>query len=683
MVGSLRSATRLLLVGGVLTLPFCWWPFGSLAQETQSGRMVDAKLHHLGDDPAPEWTESTKDPEPSPLVIAFEATANATEWVLEVAGRDVDCDVWIELNGARLGRLKRVKPLIEQQLIVPAGAVASGRNELRALPADAKDDLLVGRFRLVEKSLREVLSLGRLEVIVHDAGDGLPLPARLTFVDARGALVELYYADERSTAVRPGIAYTRDGRAALELPAGRVTVWASRGMEWSAAHADFDVIAGGAGQVKLEIAREVDTTGWIACDTHIHTLTHSGHGDASMEERMLTLAGEGVEMPVATDHNHQIDYRPTQETMQVTRWFTPVVGNEVTTDNGHMNAFPMPPGKDVPDSKVSDWAKLVEGIRAKGAQVVILNHPRWPENGRDPLTKFGFDDQSGARREPQRFTFDCIEVVNADGPTSPPETALQCWYALLNRGERFTAIGSSDSHHVGVIVGQGRTYVPSATDDPTQIDVDAACRAFKQGRVSVSYGLFATIDVDGHTMGDTLHPDSDEVEAIVRVRHPSWITADRLELIVDGGVAATVALEPQPGDSPTDLVRRVRVRLPDHDSWLVAVASGPPIKAPFWAMQLPRALAITNPLFLDRDAAAGWSSPRATAAERLGDTRDFDAVVRVRANLPSLDDGAAIQLIELACEAAAVEAKTALATLVAASGRPRLVSWASARLASP
>ena len=56
--------------------------------------------------------------------------------------------------------------------------------------------------------------------------------------------------------------------------------------------------------VPLAIRREVATPGLVACDTHVHTLTNSGHGDATIAERVVTLAGEGIELPIATDHNY-------------------------------------------------------------------------------------------------------------------------------------------------------------------------------------------------------------------------------------------------------------------------------------------------------------------------------------------------------------------------------------------
>jgi hypothetical protein len=232
---------------------------------------------------------------------------------------------------------------------------------------------------------------------------------------------------------------------------------------------------------------------------------------------------------------------------------------------------------------------------------VILNHPRWPEDGKDPLTKFGFDEQTGKNAAGQEFTFDCIEVVNSDAPTSPPRMVLPAWYALLEAGQRFTAIGSSDSHTVGVIVGQGRTYVPSASDDPAKIDVDAACRQFLAGRVSVSLGMFATITVDGKGMGERVTSKNGSVEAVVTVRHPSWVTPRTLEFVVNGSVAATVRLDDAaPGDRPTEKLRRVTLALPRADNWIVALAEGDRVTAPFWELSLPSALALTNPVFVTR-----------------------------------------------------------------------------------
>jgi hypothetical protein len=666
-----------------------------------SGRLLDGALHHLGDEAVPRWSDALAAPEPSPLRVAFDSNANAVEWVLEYAQRDVSDEWSVAIDGKVLGTLPRSEDVLKTfRFTVPAGTLIDGKNELTVTPVKTPpgqkpgDDILVGRFRLFEKPLRELFSLGRVVVRVTDAAGGAPLPARVTVTNGDGQKVEIFYAEARTTAVRPGVAYTSDGAVSLEVPAGRCVVSATRGMEWSLAQATVEVKAGGSQEVALSLSREVDTTGWIAADTHLHTLTYSGHGDASVEERVVTIAGEGIELAVATDHNHNTEYAPAQRALQLTKYFTPVVGNEVTTDNGHMNAFPLDPAAPVPEYHETDWAKLVANIRGCGAQVVILNHPRWPEKGRDPLTRFGFDLATGGNRAGQRFNFDCLELVNSDAPTQPTRVVLPVWYALLNRGERFPGVGASDSHHVGVIAGQGRTYVPSATDDPAKIDVAAAIRAFKEGRVSVSHGLFATIEVDGRAhMGDLLRVGADasapadgaagrSVLAEVTVRHPSWVKPAQLELVVDGAVAATADLAaPQPDDAPTVLRRRVRVPLPAHDAWLVAVAWGEGVKLPCWATELAETCAITNPVWLDGDGDGRCDSPRALAQARVAAAHgDFAALA---ASVRASDDAVALQLLDLLREAGADGA--ALSRVAAGGGvpRPALAEWVAQSLAAP
>src|SRR5262249_36167200 len=157
----------------------------------------------------------------------------------------------------------------------------------------------------------------------------------LTIVDDHGLLAPPYHAESPRTAVRPGVVYTLGDATRIELEPGRYRVYATRGMEWGMDSAAVEVFPGQSKSVALSLAREVDTRGFIAADTHLHTLTFSGHGDSSVAERLVTLAGEGVEFAVATDHNHNTDYRPLQREMALSEYFYSVTGNEVTTQVGH------------------------------------------------------------------------------------------------------------------------------------------------------------------------------------------------------------------------------------------------------------------------------------------------------------------------------------------------------------
>jgi hypothetical protein len=69
--------------------------------------------------------------------------------------------------------------------------------------------------------------------------------------------------------------------------------------------------------------------------------------------------------------------------------------------------------------------------------------------------------------------------------------------------------------------------------------------------------------------------------------------------------AGRTPLDPTPAgatdqDGPNRRLRRVKLALPRPDSWIVALVRGERVTAPFWAMSLPQAMAITNPVFVTR-----------------------------------------------------------------------------------
>ena len=309
-------------------------------------QVLDAKVYHLGNDPTPDWPEAAADPDGVRIDFDFVPLRSEGEQLLLVQQRHVN-DPWhIEINGQRVAMLERGDALGERYYVLADGVLRAGKNSFSVVGDVTTDDITVGNFRLDPRSLREVYGLREVTVSVTDEADGTPLPARVTFTDPEGNLVQVYYAESLYTAVREGVVYTSKGSVRVELPEGSYRVFATRGAEWGLGQASLEVGPEGAA-AQLELAREVDTTGFVSCDTHIHTLTFSGHGDASTEERMVTLAGEGVELAISTDHNHNTDYRPYQERAGLNDLFTSVVGNEVTTKIGHFNSFPLEISKGV------------------------------------------------------------------------------------------------------------------------------------------------------------------------------------------------------------------------------------------------------------------------------------------------------------------------------------------------
>ena len=68
---------------------------------------------------------------------------------------------------------------------------------------------------------------------------------------------------------------------------------------------------------------------------------------------------------------------PIARKLQLRQYFTPVIGNEVTTSVGHFNVFPVRGGARIPDHRSSDWKTIFAEIyQTPDVKVVILNHAR-------------------------------------------------------------------------------------------------------------------------------------------------------------------------------------------------------------------------------------------------------------------------------------------------------------------
>lgn len=587
-------------------------------------------MYHLGTEGFPEWQEFVgKKPHGRSLLIQFPARRNSGEQTLILRQRDVKHGWQVQLNGRRLGNLVAQETALVHALAIPAGALLDGTNSLAIVPPTAVDDILVGDFHLFPTSLGDTLAQATLELRATAPDAPGALPCRFTIMDAMGALAAMRPGTTNQTefTTRPGVIYTRDGTARVGLLPGQYTVFASRGFEYSVATQTVTVASAETKTVALSIRRTVPTHGWVAADTHIHTLTRSKHGDATEEERMLTIAGEGIELAVATDHNHHADYTEAAQRTRTSDRFTAVIGNEVTTKAGHFNAFPIQAGSPVADFSVTNWSDLLPGIRATpGVQVVTLNHPRDLHSGFVPLGPMNFNPVSGAALRGQDFSFDGLEVITSAAMQSDIMLLFHDWFALLNYGLRPTALASSDTHDVSrFILGQGRTYVKCADTNVAALNVAEACRSLREGRALVSFGLLTDLLVnERYGVGDLAVRGRRGIAAVVTVLGPAWVQADRVELFANGRKVAEQWIAP----THESLKARVTFRLPPqpHDVHLVAIASGPGVTAPFWETPrpyqpssktfTPRVLGAMNPVWVDVDG-DGSFTPARRYAERL------------------------------------------------------------------
>jgi hypothetical protein len=634
--------------------------------------VLTGRLHHLRSGTAREWSEFPAGAEGPALALAFRTSAGAGERTLRLRHRDVKQGWRLRINGHDLGRLPPDEADTITYWAIPAGVLRDGDNELR-VEADgtAADDVLIGEAAVLDRPRADVLSEAAVEVAVTELPGGAAIPSRITVTTGQGALVSLGNASDAAHAVRPGVVYTRDGTARVNLPAGRYVIHASRGFEYGVARTTVDLAPGATVARRLTIRREVDTAGWAAMDTHVHTATYAKHGDAAIDERMLTIAGEGIELPVSTEHNIRVPFEDRARAAGVGTHFTPVTGSEVTTPAlGHFNVFPLPPAGAPIDHRASGWPALRRAIdaaadTAAGAPVVVLNHGRDVHGGFRPLGASRHLGVAGEDLEGWTLPATAMEIVNSGAVLSDGLALPADWMGLLNRGLRLTPVGSSDSHDVSrYIVGQGRTYVRCDDRRPDRIDVTAAVDSVRAGRVMVSYGLLAGIDVAGRGPGELVAATGSELAVRIRVQGPGWTRADRVALYANGVRVREQAIAGTAAGLKWDGTWRVPA--PPHDVHLVAVATGPGIRAPFWPTAkpyqptspdfTPYVLGVSGAVFVDADRSGRFDSALAYAQQLVTAATDRELADRLARH----DAAVATQVASLlrAADPATFEART-------------------------
>jgi hypothetical protein len=581
---------------------------------------ITDRMHHLRAGAQREWAQFPEQAEGPELVRAFRAKPNHAEHALRLRHRDLKQSWRVVLNGNEIARL----PLDEADMItywvVPAGTLRDGTNELRIHCTGCQsDDVSVGQVTLIDRPMAQVLSDATVDVSVHETPSGRAIPSRITVVDTNGTLVSLGNVSGPQQAVRPGVVYSRDGAVRLKLPTGRYVIYAGRGFEYSVASVEVDLAQGSRVSRRLTIHRDVDTAGWAAMDTHVHTGTFARHGDAAIDERMLTIAGEGIELPVSSEHNMRVDFDPRARADGVREYVTPVTGTEVTTPSiGHFNVFPIPREGGAIDQQAPDWAQLRAAIGSAAAEpVIVLNHGRDNHGGFRPLGRQRHISIAGEDLEGWSLPANAMEVVNSGAVMTDALALPRDWMGMLNRGLILTPVGSSDSHDVSrYIIGQGRTYVHCDDRDPGGIDLTRAMESVRRGRVLVSYGLLAEMTVAGKGPGELVGP-KDELDVRIRVKGPGWTRAQRVVLYVNGEKVREEEIQIGT-NAGLKWEGTWRLPKPDHDVHLVAIVSGPGIAAPYWPTAkpyqptsiefTPYVLGLSGAVFVDADGSGKFES---------------------------------------------------------------------------
>lgn len=270
-----------------------------------------------------------------------------------------------------------------------------------------------GKDLLIEPVLQ---APARVEIQILDEA-GAPIPGRVTVVGThampdgtpdspRQFLFELRAGEHwRVTDMVPDRAEDEDTRKFIEhveyadasgmatfmlrpspenLP---YTIYLSRGPEYDPLILE-DVIARPGESIRLtgRIKRTMDTTGYLSGDFHLHA---RGSIDSGLDynDRVISLAAEGLEIAVSSDHNYVSDYRPYIQGNALDRFINSVIGLELTTfEAGHFNGFPLDYDVELANRGSFEWQQQAPGLifeemRQRGSlgpddTIIQVNHPR-------------------------------------------------------------------------------------------------------------------------------------------------------------------------------------------------------------------------------------------------------------------------------------------------------------------
>jgi hypothetical protein len=288
--------------------------------------------------------------------------------------------------------------------------------------------------------------------------------------------------------------------------------------------------------------------GWYRGDLHLH----SGHSDGncaskSGEKRVpcplfLTLnaaADRGLDFVAVTEHNTHSHVRELTALQPYFDRTLLIPGMELTTFQGHANAFNLREPVDfrVSSGEVPSWNHLLQQVKAKGA-LVSINHPRLPPG--EECMGGGWSPQPAA----DLSLVQAVEVVNGND-VEGPMAGIPFWHEQLNEGFRLTAIGGSDTHDATSTSTSpltGRVGVPTTVVYARELSIDGIVEGIRAGNVFLDTAgtrdrkleFTATCGNTTVVMGGAVSvPARQSAKFNVRVEQ---LAGGRIEVIRDGAV---------------------------------------------------------------------------------------------------------------------------------------------------
>jgi TolB protein len=511
-------------------------------------------------------------------------------------------------------------------------------------------DVPGGRIVPVEAKRRVYLEpVGRIRLRLIDGRTGRVSPARVSITgkDGRSFAPDDAWRhaddafDRGERRFEYGYFHSR-GTSVVTVPAGWVTVEISRGPEYHVIRRRVVVPANSTTAIRVMLERLADlpARGWYSGDLHVHMnyggVYHNTPARLATQARAEDL--HVVENLIVNKEGRipDIDYF-SGAADPVSRATTLVVHDQEyhTSYWGHVGLLGLRRNVVLPG--YSAYANTpAASLFPTNAAIMDLAHEQGGLTGYvHPFD--GYPDPRDSTKPltnelPVDVALGKVDYYEALGFVDDYQATAQVWYQLLNCGFRIPAGAGTDAmaNYASLRgpVGMNRVFVKSGGP----LEHRRWLAALKAGKSFATNGPLLDFTLNGSELGDSLVLPAGKHQLLARVALRSNVPVDRLEIVRNGVVVASIPLE---GDR---MSVSTTVRVPAESSgWYLLRARG---ERPAYPILDVYPYATTSPIYVTVDGQPIRSAPDAlyfmawidrlrAAAEANGDWNSEQEKVRV------------------------------------------------------
>ena len=406
-----------------------------------------------------------------------------------------------------------------------------------------------GREQKIEiREKRYKRPMGWLRVRVVDAATGQPTPARIYAQASDGKTYAPDNAYHRIGRLREHLFHT-DGTFTLRVPPGRMRVEAVKGFEYRPAAQEVTIQADSVTSATLSLVRVANLArqGWYSGSNHVH-MNYGGNLRNTPENLMFMAAAEDTAVIgelIANKDNRILDYghfrgaldpaSTPDRLLYFNQEYRPPFYGHISFINLKEHLIsPFTTGYEgtAIESLYPSNTDMFRLARRQGAIGGYVH----PFDVSDLATR-GYGRARGFPIDVALGVVDYLELMSGSDHLS----TTRVWHRILNCGFKISATAGEDSIsdlHRAALVGANRTYAYLGP----KLDYDLWVEAIRKGKTFVTNGPLLEFTVNDAGLGEEIHLPAEGGPVILRGRMQSIVAVEKLEILHNGEVIATIPL---------------------------------------------------------------------------------------------------------------------------------------------